>query len=168
MTILLLNDYRRMFSTNIRAMLNWELLAAENATVETRIISTDEELSSLFTVWHVNSEGRFADWDDPAAHPLTVGESLDSKQHWNDARLNNVAKFQNDYVSSAEPVNLLLPVYAAGYRLVLLDSTHRAVAVHNGRLSFNAMLVILRGPVSDQVLPDLRWHANNLDSILTQ
>lgn len=43
----------------------------------------------------------------------------------------------------------------------LLDSTHRAVAVHQGALGFTAMVVTLNGPIHENVLPDLRWHASN-------
>lgn len=150
-----------MFSPNIRAMLNWELLQRENTKVDTHIINRHENLETLFTVWHIDSEGRFADWDNPEANPLTVGESLDTELHWDANRKNNVAQFQHHYAASPEFVNLLLPVYAVGKRFVLLDSTHRAVAVRRGNIPFTAMLVSLKGPVSEEVLPDLRWHANN-------
>lgn len=158
MTTLTLSDYRKIFSPNIRAMLNWALLEDAGSTVSVQAIDSHKELASLFTVWHVNPDGRFANWNDADAAPLTVGESFGPKIDWDDTRLSKVSEFQFDFEASTEPANLLLPVYAAGERFILLDSTHRAVAVCSGGLPFTALLVVLNGPISEKVLPDLRWH----------
>lgn len=160
-THLSLTSFQKLFSPNIRAMLNWDLLEQENAFVDTIVINEHHEIASLFTVWHVNPEGGFADWDDHTAVPLTVGKSLSLEPTWPAHRLQNVSKFQKGYEESSEPVNLMIPVYSAGKRFVLLDSTHRAGALHRGKLDFTAMLVVLNGPADERVLPDLRWHANN-------
>jgi hypothetical protein len=161
MTKLPLSSFKQLFEPNIRAMLNWDLLAAHDAFADTHVISTTEELGSLFTVWHVNMQQEPASWDDLQAQPLPVSKASEDLSLWPEHRRHTVSQFQNHYLSSPEPVNLLLPAYRAGARLILLDSTHRAVAVHQGALDFTAMVVTLNGPINEHVLPDLRWHASN-------
>lgn len=56
-----IDDYWMLFSHNVRAMLNWDLLRETNAFVETKVLIPFQELESLFTVWHIGSDGGFAD-----------------------------------------------------------------------------------------------------------
>lgn len=112
-------------------------------------------------MWHVFPDGSFADWNNPAATPQTIGEALLYASAWGENRQERVNTFIRQYSLSDEPVNLMVPVYRAGKRLVLLDSTHRVSAVASAGLSFTALLVVLNGPVDERVLPDLRWHSLN-------
>lgn len=161
MTKLPLESFKKLFEPNIRAMLNWDLLREQQAFSETQVINTAEELGSLFTVWHVNNHQEPTSWDNPHAQPLSVAKVASYLAGMNEHRKHTISQFQNHYLSSPEPVNLLLPVYRVGSRLVLLDSTHRAVAIHQGNLDFTAMVVALNGPIDEAVLPDLRWHVSN-------
>jgi hypothetical protein len=162
MTILSLDSFQKLFEPNIRALLNWELLKQNDASIETMVIDSHDDLASLFTVWHVDADRKPASWDSPHAYPLRVQEASAPAYKWNEHRKHLISNFQNHYLSSAEPVNLMLPVYKVDAGFVLLDSTHRAVAVHQAELDFSAMLVILNGPQEESILPDLRWHANNI------
>lgn len=161
MTKLPLASFKQLFEPNIRAMLNWDLLQLYHAFAESKVISTVEELGSLFTVWHVDKNQKPVSWDDPKAYPLSVTNASESFPVLAEHRRHTISQFQNHYLSSPEPVNLLLPAYRVGSRSVLLDSTHRAVAVHQAGLNFTAMIVILNGPIDEAILPDLRWHVSN-------
>lgn len=159
MNPLSLHDFRSLFSPNIRAALNWNLLEVTESKIETRIITKHEELEELFTVWHVSPSGSYTDWSAPDAVPQTIKEAINGTNSWQDDRKLRVRLFQEQYKLTSEPVNLLLPVYQVGSKFVLLDSTHRVTAITQARLGFTALLVAITGPIDERVLPDLRWHA---------
>lgn len=158
---LTLANFRTLFSPNVRALLDWRILAESDAIISSFVISEQDELKSLFTVWHTNPDGEAASWDDVDAKPQTIGEAIVSSHLWEEQRKVRVKQFQSQYASSTEPVNLLLPAYEASGRFVLLDSTHRAVTVAQEGIEFTALVIAIRGVVDERVLPDLRWHEQN-------
>ena len=161
MQTLPLESFQKLFGSNIRAMLNWDLLKQHEALIETMVIDTHDEIASLFTVWHIGMDGAPASWDKAGACPLSIRETIAPSYQWNDQRKHTISSFQNHYLSSPESVNLILPVYRVNTGYVLLDSTHRVVAVHQAGINFSAMLVVINGPVDERILPDLRWHTRN-------
>lgn len=73
-------------------------------------------------------------------------------------RLNASVHFHRQFQQEGEPPVLILPAYLIGDRMLLLDGTHRAVALYSARIEPRVLACCVAGPVDARVLPDLeRW-----------
>ncbi|QIS03007.1 hypothetical protein F5X71_12405 [Nocardia brasiliensis] len=148
-------DFATLFSGSIRAQLDWNALAELNVPVTEQVTSGWAALGALRTVWHVDAQGRPADWCDPGATALTVREAAGLRELWPVARQERVAAFRARIEASTEPFVLLLPTYRVGRELLLLDSSHRVMAGYLARAEVRALIMTLVAPLSPELLPDL-------------
>lgn len=149
------DDFARLFSGSIRAQLDWRALAELSVPVTQQVRVGWAALGELRTVWHVDADGRPADWFDPGATALTVREAAALHDSWPRARQQRVAAFRAQLEASTEPFVLLLPTYRVADELLLLDSSHRVMAGYLAQAEVRALIMTLVAPLSPDLLPDL-------------
>ncbi|WP_031517020.1 hypothetical protein [Streptomyces sp. NRRL F-5123] len=159
-----IGDFAGRFRADIRARLDWALLARSGARVEVETLSGGagrRRLAELFTVWYVDGAGAGSRWDAPGSRPLRVEESERALSCWPEDRRRAVVALARSFAAGTGPLDLTVPAYRVGEgRHVLLDGNHRAVAAHlvPGR-DLRLTLWALTGPVREDILPDLRHYA---------
>jgi hypothetical protein len=155
-----LTEFQSAFGPSIRAMLDWDRLHQAHAFVEVQTLDSRAALGSLLTVWYADEvTGAEATYRDRGAVPLTVRQVAEMVADWGGERLDRVEQFAADMragVREGEPLLLTLPAYALPDRARLLDSTHRAVAAYQTGLEVRALLLVLHGPHTADVMPDMQ------------
>ncbi|MFI9587522.1 hypothetical protein ACIHCQ_38225 [Streptomyces sp. NPDC052236] len=142
----------------VRVQLSWDRLDSSEFSATHTVSRSTGLLGSLFTVWYEGQQGGNSDWR-RAAHPLRVSEASRTEPDWPANRRHRVSSFEKEFVQAREPIQLVLPTYALhDGGLLLLDGTHRAVAAHRASVPVRLLIYTLRGPVHQDVLPDLRHH----------
>jgi hypothetical protein len=147
------SDFKTLFGGSIRTWLDWEALDDENAAVQDMVISTRQDLGNLYTVWHVDPEGNPGEWSHPQHRPLPVAEA--AFRQWPEGRQEKIERLRQEFAGRAEPAVLTLPAYRAGEDLIVLDSSHRAVAAYLAEVDLRVLVIVLDGPFSSLVLPGL-------------
>lgn len=149
-------DFRSMFEGFIGAKLDWALVQAAEPKVAVERCDSLDELAELRTVWYADPAGAFTTFDSPGARPVTAGEAANLIEHWPVKRRDAVLELASFYRRSSLPVQLILPTYRLpdGHAL-LMDGTHRTVAVLVAERPVVAILIELQGPPDAAVLPDL-------------
>lgn len=148
-------DFRRLFADNIRALLAWDLLAAADACISERVITDVEELGRLSTVWYRDRHGGAGDWSDPSSTPQSVQEAVEHRQEWAHDRKDRVETFRLEYLRYSEPILMTIPAYKTSAGDLMLDSTHRAVAAYMSSRDVRVLIMAIEGPISAAILPDL-------------
>lgn len=142
----------------VRVMLAWERLGSPEFGVTATYSRSPRLLGAMFTVWYAGPDGADADcWS--AARPLRVAEAGRTEPSWPAERARRIAGFERAFREAPEPARLVLPAFALGQgALLLLDGNHRAVAAHRAGVPVRLLVYALRGPLREEILPDLRHH----------
>ena len=132
-------------------------MAAEAWPISFLRIDSKNELLSLSIAKYASSNGDFALWGTPGAHPLTVKEALAAFPKWGGLGQEIVELYCGIFSRVARTVKVAFPAYLLpnGERL-LLDGVHRAIAIARTGLQFEINLVTIEGPIEESALPDLR------------
>ncbi|MGP4111336.1 hypothetical protein ACTWP5_10505 [Streptomyces sp. 4N509B] len=159
-----LDDFVTVFRDDaVRVELDWDAVLAEGSRGEVGVSGTYSRsrrlLGALYTVWYEGADGADADVRQAAARPLRVAETGRTERSWPAERTRRVTRFEQAFRAAAEPVRLVLPAYAVGGGLLLLDGTHRSVAAHRAGVPVRLLVYALHGPSRAELLPDLRHHA---------
>lgn len=142
----------------VRVQLSWDRLDSPEFSVTHTVSRSTDLLGSMFTVWYEDPQGGNGDWRRDS-HPLRVSQASRTELDWPGDRRRRVSSFEKEFVQTLEPVQLVLPTYALhDGGLLILDGTHRAVAAHRASVPVRLFVYTLRGPVHEDVLPDLRHH----------
>lgn len=148
-------DFRRLFEGSIRAQISWEKLETSKPEISVSVLSKATELGSMYTVWYTNSAGESSDWRDPTSMPQTVAEVVHAKKGWPDSRTTLVDYFRRQFSASPEPLLLMVPSYAVGDKILILDSSHRIAAAYCDRVNVRVLFLTIHGPIDFDILPDL-------------
>lgn len=136
-----------------RVMLDWSLLFACDAAVSAEPLAYDA-LERLVSPWYVDlSAGREVSYDDPAGMALRSCEVPDVLTTLEPGRAERMAAIAADCTPGAEA--WVVPCYAVGDDLLLLDGNHRVGANFVHRLDARVLAIVIHGPLDPAILPDL-------------
>lgn len=162
-----LDAFHRLFGAAIRAWLAWDELG-DDVRIRQQVITDRSELGRLLTVWYTGPEGEPGNWRESTHTPMTVDQAASTPTSWTAGAAERVGRFQSLFLSGQEPPVLLFPAYAIGDRVLLLDGSHRAIALHRTGLGPQVLVCAVAGPVDHRVLPDLGRWSSNLDPCAPQ
>lgn len=153
-----LGAFRELFGESIRAWLAWDELEGGDAGIRQRVITDRAGLGRLLTVWYADPVGGPGDWRESAHAPMTVEQAVGTPGSWKAGAAERVEFFSHQFTMETEPPVLLLPAFGIGDRMLLLDGSHRAIALLSSGLDPRVLVCAVDGPVAARVLPDLeRW-----------
>ncbi len=129
-------------------MFDWRLFCASEWLIEHRDLSLPEDAANLFTPWYALADGSVCSYDSAGA----LISSVSSNQQ--------LLAYHNIQASTSAETLLTLPAYELkNGAVLLLDGNHRAVSTHLSGAKKRLALFIVCGPLSINVLPDLRHWA---------
>lgn len=163
-----LDSFHRLFGEAIRAWLDWDELSGANVEIRQHAITDRAELGRLLTVWYADPQGDPGDWRESTHTPMTVEQAANTPASWKRGAAERVGQFQCQFLKGEEPPVLLLPAYEIGDRVLLLDGSHRAIALRLSGLGPRLLVCALAGPVDARVAPDLGRWSSILDSCAPQ
>lgn len=153
-----LDAFHELFGESIRAWLDWDELESGDAVIRQRVITNRAELGRLLTVWYTDPAGRPGDWRESTHTPMTVEQAAEKRGSWKNGAAERVEFFRHQFSQGKEHPVLLLPAFEVGDRVLLLDGSHRAIALLSSGLDPRMLACVISGPVSVRALPDLeRW-----------
>lgn len=153
-----LEAFHQLFGESIRSWLAWGELETSDAQIRQQVIANRMELGRLLTVWYADPAGKPGDWRDPAHSPMTAAQAAQARTSWKNGAAERIEDFRSQFLESAEPPVLVLPAFVIKERILLLDGTHRALALFNSGLDPRVLICAVVGPAHARVLPDLeRW-----------
>ena len=139
----------------IRVCLNWKRAYAERWNVSHRTVSLIDEIRGLYIPWY-RANGVPCECAYRGATPVKVGQVADDLDGW-PHRSAAIHKYVCIYRMSPSPLRLMLPVYdLPRSETLLLDGSHRAVALILADVSFEVALLSIQGPIDSNALPDLQ------------
>lgn len=155
-----IDEFRRLFADNIRALVAWDRLHDSAVTISERVVADRAALGELRTVWYRSDEGGLGDWRDPTSVPMSVSEAVTHRDIWTRDRSDRIEAFGKDYQRYAEPVVMVIPAYETPLGALMLDATHRVVAAYLANVEVRLLVLGIEGPLSAEVLPDLTHHGS--------
>lgn len=142
-------DFKLYFEKCIRVQLNWGLLLSSNCSIEFRYLSLPNQGDLIYTPWYIDTNGLVCPFSENNAKPQSV----------KDAASNNSIRTNYRVLSTfLNPSILLVPAYDLQQKdyILLLDGNHRAVSAQISASKVGILaVVIVKGPIDSNVLPDL-------------
>ena len=153
------SDFVQMFGDgSVKALLNWRRVNDSLFQVKESFSHSLDYLGNLSTVWYVDGEGHQTDCYFDGARPMTVHQAAQARDSWQPERQIRIAEFEKTFAAHREYVQLILPGYEIVSKTLILDGTHRSVAAYRLRMPVRLFVFSLRGPVNEELLPDLRHY----------
>jgi hypothetical protein len=144
---------------SVKAQLDWPRIDDLSFQVVESFSQSREYLGNMMTVWYVDPAGLQADWWSEGARPMTVREAAQGQNSWLGDRRSRIAKFKKEFIRCGRPVRLVLPSYAVRRDTqLILDGTHRSVAVYAAEIPVRLFVFTLQGLIEEATLPDLRHY----------
>ena len=140
------------FRPRITVGVDWARLRRLSLSVETRLISSHDELAALGLPWYVDAVGASCDYDIPGARRLRVGEAVGLIDGALSDRRAGMEEKTKELESSK---GLVLPAYSRGGSPILLDGCHRSLALMKAPGNPEIELFTVTGPDDPSLLLDL-------------
>ncbi len=146
------------FQGLIRVQLDWSLVRPETHQVRLAMFDEGADLGDFYFPWYLDDADRQVGYDGPRARPVSVDESADAVDHFEENRRESIRQIEQGMLHAAEPNRLVVATYALpGARLLLLDGGHHLAAAALAGRPFIAIEFRLEGSVDSAVLPDLQF-----------
>lgn len=147
--------------TGAKVALDWPRAIQERWRVSPdRTISSLQELCILRIAWYLLPTDQEADCCTAAVHQIRVGEAADKfgSAKWYPHRIVAITKYANAFrAADVLPLRITLPAYVLpNDELLLLDGSHRAVALAISQVQFVLTLLCMYGPLDERALVDLK------------
>lgn len=134
--------FERLFRDQITCAVNWRALRRADITSYQRLITERRALGDLFTPWYDGGDK----WSDDKRRRITVRQAAKLGRKDHRARLLELAAAFAD----EQPGAMLMPALSVHRGLLLLDGTHRCVALHIARAKPRVALAVLSLRASDR------------------
>jgi len=137
---------------------NWTRMEDEEWTISTSSTKSQSELGKLYIPRYVAEGVELVGYKDQGARPLTVEEAAKSLQGWPRLSSDIITGYISDFNRCSPPIKCVFPAYRiSDDEKLLLDGTHRAIALFQSNLDFELCLATVQGPICEDALSDMHY-----------
>ena len=96
------------------------------------------------------------DWGCDGALAVNVDQAIQLLDAWTYRSVRKIFQMLIEFAAASEAVRFDMPTYRVGDNCLILDGSHRTLALCMLRKSISVSALVIEGPLDRKVLPDLK------------